>query len=70
VTLLALVGFGLGAGLGPQFYAGVLLGAMVIAWEHRLIRPGDLSRLDAAFFTANGVVSIVVFLGALGDRIL
>jgi 4-hydroxybenzoate polyprenyltransferase len=48
----------------------VLLGAGVIAWEHRLIRPGDLSRLDAAFFTANGVVSIVVFLGALGDRIL
>ncbi len=70
VTLLALVGFGLGAGLGPPFYAGVLLGAVVIAWEHRLIRPGDLSRLDAAFFTANGVVSIVVFLGALGDRIL
>jgi 4-hydroxybenzoate polyprenyltransferase len=48
----------------------VAIGAGVIAWEHRLVRPGDLSRLDAAFFTANGIVSIVVFLGALGDRLL
>ncbi len=70
VTVLALVAFGLGAGLGGVYYGGVALGAALITWEHRLVRPGDLSRLDAAFFTANGVVSIVVFLGALGDRIL
>jgi len=41
-----------------------------IAYEHQLVRPGDLSRLDAAFFTMNGIVSIVVFLGALVDRVL
>jgi hypothetical protein len=34
------------------------------------VKPGDLSKLNAAFFTANGIVSIVVFLGALADRIL
>jgi 4-hydroxybenzoate polyprenyltransferase len=70
LALLALVLFGWGAGLGWLYYAGVAIGAGVIAYEHQLVRPGDLSRLDAAFFTMNGIVSIVVFLGALGDRLL
>jgi 4-hydroxybenzoate polyprenyltransferase len=70
LALAALVLFGLGAGLGVAYYAGVAVGAALIAWEHRLVKPGDLSRLDAAFFTANGIVSIVVFLGALIDRVL
>src|SRR3989441_2019580 len=62
--------FRLGRGLGGAYYAGVTLGAALIAWEHRLVTPGDLSRLDAAFFGANGLVRVVVFLGALVDRIL
>src|SRR5437667_740711 len=70
LALVALVLFGLGVGLGVAYYVGVAVGAALIAWEHRLVKPGDLSRLDAAFFTANGVVSIVVFLGALVDRVL
>jgi 4-hydroxybenzoate polyprenyltransferase len=70
LALIALVLFGIGAGLGLAYYAGVALGAALIAWEHRLVQPGDLSRLDAAFFGANGLVSIVVFLGALVDRVL
>jgi len=70
LALAALVAFGVGAGLGGAYYAGVAAGAAVIAWEHRLVRPGDLSRLNAAFFTANGIVSIVVFLGALIDRVI
>jgi len=69
LALAALVLFGIGAGLGVAYYAGVTLGAALIAWEHQLVTPGDLSRLDAAFFGANGLVSIVVFLGALIDRI-
>jgi 4-hydroxybenzoate polyprenyltransferase len=70
LAILALLAFGYGAGLGWPYYVGVGIGAGLIAWEHQLVRPGDLTRLDAAFFTANGVVSIVVFLGALVDRIL
>jgi 4-hydroxybenzoate polyprenyltransferase len=70
LTVLALVAFGLGAGLGIAYYAGVAVGAALIAYEHQLVKPGDLSRLDAAFFTANGIVSIVVFLGALVDRVM
>lgn len=69
LTLVALVLFGIGAGLGWAYFAGVTLGAVLIAWEHHLVKPGDLSRLDRAFFTANGVASIVVLLGALVDRI-
>ena len=65
-----LLAFGWGAGLGWPYYVGVGIGAGLIGWEHQLVRPGDLSRLNAAFFTANGIVSIVVFLGALVDRIV
>lgn len=70
VTVLALILFGLGAGLGPAYYAAVLVGAALIVYEHRLVQPGDLSRLGAAFFTMNGIVSVVVCAGALLDRIL
>ncbi len=70
VTILGLVEFGVGAGFGWPYYAAVAVGAAVLAWEHRVVRPDDLSRLDAAFFRANGLMSIIVFLGALGDRML
>ncbi len=70
LAVAALLVFGWGAGLGLPYYAGVGIGAGLIAWEHQLVRPGDLSRLNAAFFTANGIVSIVVFLGALVDRVI
>jgi 4-hydroxybenzoate polyprenyltransferase len=70
VALLALVTFGTGAGLGWPYYTGVALGAGLIAWEHQLVKPDDLSRLDAAFFRANGLVSMAVFLGAVVDRVI
>src|SRR5216110_4098843 len=70
LALVTLALFGIGAHLGVGYYGGVAVGAALIAWEHRLVKPGDLSRLDAAFFGANGLVSIVVFLGALIDRVL
>jgi len=38
--------------------------------EHRLVRPGDLSRLDAAFFTMNGIMSLTVFGFAVIDRVV
>jgi 4-hydroxybenzoate polyprenyltransferase len=70
LTVVALIVFGLGAGLGVAYYVGVAIGAALIAYEHQLVRPGDLSRLDAAFFTMNGIVSIVVCAGAFLDRVL
>ena len=60
VALLALTGVGLDAGLA--YWLGVAAVAALLGYEHSLVRPGDLRRLDAAFFTVNGVISIV-FLG-------
>jgi len=70
VTIPALVVFGWGAGFGFWYFAGVVVAAGILAYEHRLVRPGDLSRLDAAFFTMNGVMSLTVFGFALADRVL
>jgi 4-hydroxybenzoate polyprenyltransferase len=55
---------------GPWGWAGVGVAAALLAWEHRLVRPGDLSRLDAAFFTMNGVISIAFFACVLAGRLL
>jgi 4-hydroxybenzoate polyprenyltransferase len=69
VTVPALALFGWGAGFGGWYFAGLAVAAAILAWEHQLVRPGDLSRLDAAFFTMNGVMSVTVFLFALADRL-
>jgi 4-hydroxybenzoate polyprenyltransferase len=69
LTIPALALFGYGAGFGAWYFAGLILATGILAYEHHLVRPGDLSRLDAAFFTMNGVMSLVVFGFALIDRI-
>jgi 4-hydroxybenzoate polyprenyltransferase len=65
VALLALAGLGLEVGLA--YWLGVAAVAALLAYEHSLVRPGDLRRLDAAFFTVNGVISIVFLLFVLAD---
>jgi 4-hydroxybenzoate polyprenyltransferase len=70
VTIPALALFGIGAGFGPWYYAGLVAAAGILLYEHGLVRPDDLSRLDAAFFTMNGVMSVTVFTFALADRLL
>jgi 4-hydroxybenzoate polyprenyltransferase len=57
VGLLAPAGAGLDVGIA--YWAGVAAVAGLLLYEHLLIRPGDLRRLDAAFFTVNGVISVV-----------
>lgn len=47
--------------LGPLALAGIAVVAGLLVYEHRLVRPGDLSRVDAAFFTLNGYVSVLFF---------
>ncbi len=41
--------------------------AVLLAWQHWVVKPNDLSRLNAAFFTANGLLSIGLFLAAVAD---
>ena len=47
--------------LGPMALAGIAAVAALLLWEHRLVRADDLSRIDAAFFTMNGYVSVIFF---------
>jgi 4-hydroxybenzoate polyprenyltransferase len=58
-TIAFLVVVGLGLSLGWWYWIGVAVVALLLAYEHSLVRPDDLRRLDAAFFTVNGVISVV-----------
>lgn len=64
-AVVSLTAFGLGAGFGALFLASVAVASLLLAWEHRLVSPGDYSRLDAAFFSMNGAISAVLVLGVL-----
>ena len=61
LMLLLLIALVLSFGLGKLALAGVLAVAVLLAYEHSLVSPGDLSKLNAAFFTMNGVISVVFF---------
>jgi len=65
VVLLALVGFA--RDLGVAYWLGVAAVAVVLAVEHALVSPRDLRRLNAAFFTMNGVISVVFFAFVLAE---
>jgi 4-hydroxybenzoate polyprenyltransferase len=65
VTILALLGVAGLLPLGWPYVIGVLGVAALLLYEHSLVRPGDLSRLDRAFFDMNGLVSVVYFAATL-----
>jgi 4-hydroxybenzoate polyprenyltransferase len=56
--------------LGGWAIAGLFVVAILLAYEHTLVRANDLSRMNAAFFTMNGVISVVFFLGIATDLLL
>ncbi|MFL5966786.1 MAG: UbiA-like polyprenyltransferase [Gaiellaceae bacterium] len=58
LTVVLLCAVGIGVGVGVWYWIGVGVVAALLAYEHALVRPGDLRRLDAAFFTVNGVISV------------
>jgi 4-hydroxybenzoate polyprenyltransferase len=59
VALLAAAGLGLA--VSAFYWLGVAATTVLLVYEHSIVRPGDLRRLDAAFFTLNGVISVVFF---------
>jgi len=67
LTLWLLVWFGSLAHLGLLYYAGLFLAMLLIFYQHRIVRPDDLSRVNAAFFAANGAMSIGLFLLTAAD---
>ena len=60
-TVAALAIAGVGAGAGVLYFAGVVVAGGLLLYEHSLVKADDFTRLDAAFFTMNGVISIVFF---------
>ena len=60
--------FGFQHSLGTIYFATVLLISLGLLWEHRLVNPTDLSKVNAAFFNVNGVISFLFFLGILLER--
>jgi 4-hydroxybenzoate polyprenyltransferase len=55
------------AGLGRVYLVGVMIAALLLSYEHWLLKEGGLAKLNAAFFTMNGYISITVFFFTLGD---
>lgn len=67
---LALAGFlvfGQLAGLGTAWRLGVLAAGALLVWQHRLLRPDDLSRIQMAFFTANGIIALLLLAAGCVD---
>src|ERR671937_1717320 len=66
-TVACLVAAGLGLSVGALYWLGVAAVGLLLVYEHSLVRPDDLRRLDAAFFTVNGVISVVFFAFVLAE---
>ena len=66
-TVVLLLAAGLGLHVGVLYWLGVAAVALLLGYEHSLVRSGDLRRLDTAFFTMNGVISVAFFVFVLAD---
>ena len=66
LTVLLLAAAGLLAGLGWPYWLGLIIVAGLLIYEHSLVKPTDLSKVNLAFFTMNGYISVITFLAVLG----
>ncbi|MFE9595949.1 menaquinone biosynthesis prenyltransferase MqnP [Streptomyces sp. NPDC006294] len=70
VTTGLLVWYALATDAGVLFWAGLVIVAAAFLYEHTIVRPHDLSRLNRAFFTTNGFIGISLFVCALADLLV
>jgi 4-hydroxybenzoate polyprenyltransferase len=70
LTVLLLTGTATLANLGWIAYVGIAIVAGILYWEHRLVTPHDLSRVNVAFFNLNGYISILLLLTFAGDILI
>ena len=69
-TVFFLAWVGLSAGMGVIYWIGLVVISVILFWEHRIVRPHDLSRVNRAFFNFNAYVSIGYFLSTTADVVL
>src|SRR5215472_4395818 len=70
VMLLLLIGLVAAFGLGKLAIIGVIVVALLLTYEHSLVSPHDLSKLNSAFFTMNGVIAVVLFVFVAADLLV
>jgi 4-hydroxybenzoate polyprenyltransferase len=69
LTIAAFALLGWMMGLGGLYWLGVAVVAGLLVYEHSLVSPGDLSRLDVAFFNVNGYIAVILFLSVIAGRL-
>jgi 4-hydroxybenzoate polyprenyltransferase len=69
-TILFLALVGIAAAMGPVYWLGFLAVTAILVWEHRIVKPSDLSRVNKAFFDLNAYVSLGYFLSIVADILL
>ena len=69
LTIAAFALLGVTMGLGWLYWLGVLVVAGLLVYEHSLVSPSDLSRLDVAFFNVNGYIAVILFLAVVAGRL-
>jgi len=65
VTLALLLWAGALVGLGWPYWLGLLVVSGLLAYEHSLVHPDDLSRVNVAFFNVNGIISVTLLASVL-----
>jgi 4-hydroxybenzoate polyprenyltransferase len=67
LTVACLLGLWWSAQLGPLFLASVIAVGLLLAYEHWLVRPDDLTRINVAFFNVNAIISLGLFVVGVAD---
>jgi len=70
ITVMLLLATAVITNLGWIAFAGIAIVAAMLYWEHRLVTPADLSRINVAFFNLNGYISILLLLTFAGDILI
>ena len=70
LTVVLLVATAVLAKSGPIAFAGIVIVACILFWEHRIVKPDDLSRVNVAFFNLNGYISILLLVTFATDILI
>jgi 4-hydroxybenzoate polyprenyltransferase len=65
LTFMLLVSLGWIMGLGWPYWVGLVIVIILLIWEHSLVHPDDLSKIDIAFFNINSYISVILFIAIL-----